>query len=459
MSRILVPKPYQELASKFLYDHPRCSLWAGMGMGKTVSSLLALDMLRLTGMLDAPVLILGPLRVARNTWPNETKKWAQYEGLRIVPIVGDLDARRAALNTPATIYSVNYEQLPWLIDYMGDRWPFRIVIADEATRLKGFRINKGGERVKALSKVAHAKVDRWINLTGTPAPNGLKDLWGQQWFVDRGKALGLTYSGFMQRWFQRSWSGHGVDPLPHADPEMKRLLADSCLTLDPNDWFDLKKPRHVPLKFALPAKARKAYTELERAMFTELESGTNVEVFAAGSLSNKCAQLANGAVYTTYPAWEEVHAVKLDLLKSVVEEAGGMPVLVSYAFKSDRDRILKTFGKDGVDISTEKGLAAFSSGHVAVGVAHPASMGHGIDGLQDVTCKLVRFGRTWDLELEQQIFERIGPVRQAQSGHQRVVDVYDLIAEDTVDEAIVARHVTKRSVQDSLLDYMNPRKQ
>lgn len=455
--RIFTPREYQQLAISFLLDTPRCNLWAGMGLGKTVSALTVVDILMATG-TDEPILVLGPLRVARDTWPGEIGKWEHLRHINIAPIIGEAEVRRNVLHQRADIYSINYENLPWLIETLGERpWPFKIVIADEATRLKGYRTKQGGKRAHALGKVAR-HTDRWINLTGTPASNGLKDLWGQNWFVDFGARLGHTHDAFMKRWFTTNLYTRMVEPNEYAKPQIYERLADITFSINPKDWFDLKDPIQNQVRVPLPAKVRAQYKQLEKDMFTTLACGTELEVFNAAALTNKCRQFSGGFVYTEHPKWSAVHDAKLDALESVVEEAGGAQMLIAYEFVPEKERILQRF-KNAVDISKPAGLAAFKSGDKQLGVAHPKSMGHGIDGLQDVCNRAVYFSMGWDLELHQQILERIGAVRQIQAGFDRDVWVTTIVAEDTLDDSMIERHASKREVQDLLLEAMSRRKQ
>jgi SNF2 family DNA or RNA helicase len=453
----------------WLRDNKRCALWAGMGIGKSSATLFALDMMRLTGELGTePILVLGPMRVARDTWPEEMAKWEQFRDLKIISLTGSESLRLKKLHAKADIFTISYELAPWLVEYWLERWPYRIVIADESDRLKGFREKKGGvgltskkaghagQRAHQLGRIAHNLTDRWINLTGTPAPNGLKDLWGQTWYLDRGERLGRTYGAFTQRWFKPKWSGHGIEPMPHSDKEIHAALADICLTIDPKDYFDLKDPIVTEIKVKLPEKARKVYKQLEKEMFAELENMQNIEAFNAADLTNKCLQVANGAVYTDYPNWSPIHDEKLEALRSIIAESGGSPILVAYSFKSDVARLKRAF-PTAVELSTELGMAAFRGGDSPIGLAHPKSMGHGIDGLQHVTNILVRFGHSWNLGERMQMLERIGPMRQMQAGLERAVYVYDIVAESTVDEDVIEAHAAKRSVQDALLLAMKRR--
>jgi|SRR6185312_7450851 len=462
----------------WLMSHKRCGLWAGMGIGKTSATMYVLDQLMKRGEIDRrnPTLVIGPMRVARDTWPEEATKWTQFQHLRIVPIVGTPHERVALLaDRSADIYTISYELAPWLVDQWLEKWPYRIVIADESDRLKGYRekggkkstsagvgnnrAGKSGKRAHALSRVAHNLTDRWINLTGTPASAGLKDLWGQTWYLDRGKRLGFTYTAFKDRWFRQKWSGFGIEPMPNATSEIPGLIRDIYLTVNPKDYFNLQAPIHTRLEFDLPAKARTIYKKLEDESYAEIEElGTSINAVNAAALTQKLLQAANGAVYTERPEWVELHDRKLEILDSVVSEASGSPVLVSYAFQSDKHRILKWFGKQAMDISTPQGLKAFKTGNIRVGVAHPKSMGHGIDGLQNVCNKIAFFGHDWKTGERMQIIERVGAMRQFQIGRTDGMFIYDIVARGTEDENVMKVHHENQSVQDVILASANRRR-
>lgn len=445
------PRRYQEGIRDYILDNPRCAIWASMGLGKSVSTLTALADLDL---VDGPALVCAPLRVAQSTWPDEAAKWGHLAGFDVVPVVGPLAQRRAALRRAAPVYTTNYEQLPWLVEELGERWPFHTLVCDESTRLKGFRQRQGTLRARALASVAHSRVRRWINLTGTPAPNGLQDLWGQTWFLDGGQRLGRTFSAFSSRWFRPHWSGYGITPLDHARPEIEQRLSDICLSLDARDHFDLREPIVNVVRVELPAKARVLYRSMEREMFAQID-GHEVEAFSAAARTIKCLQIANGAAYVdeTATEWVEVHDAKLQALDSIVSEAAGAPVLVAYHFKSDLARLLRAFPQ-GRHLDTDpQTIYDWNAGRIPILFAHPASAGHGLN-LQDGGNILVIFGHWWDLEQYQQIVERIGPARQAQAGHDRPVWIHQIVAADTVDELVLARRESKREVQDLLLEAM-----
>lgn len=467
-------RPAQPPMVKFIREVKRCGLYAGMGIGKTGAVLFALEALRILGEIDPrnPVLVVGPARVARDTWSDEVAKWSDFTHFKIVPLCGTPAERLVKLKQRADIFTVSYELLPWIVEYWLAKWPYRIVIADELERLKGYRekahyekrksigTNKSGasgKRAYAIGRVAHNLTDRWINLGGTPAPAGLKDLWGSTWFLDRGQRLGGTFTAFKDRWFRMRWSGVGIEPLPFAEKEIHAALKDICLTVDPKDYYDLKDPIVNDIRVKLPPKARALFEKMKRDLFVEIEARGGIEridALTAAGLMNKGLQIGNGFLFTKHPLWEKVHDAKLEALESIRSEAAGMPLLVQTSFIPDKQRILKAF-RGSVDISTPKGLAAFKGGAARMGVCHPGSMGHGIDGLQLITNQIVRYGHVWKLSETMQMLERIGPMRQYQAGLDRAVWEHRLIADDTFDDSVLEVHRTNGRVQDALLLALN----
>lgn len=456
-----IARTYQTLIIWFIVENLRCSIWAGMGLGKTIATLSAIDILRLAGEIERPVLVLAPLRVAQSTWPDEVKKWKHTSHLRIVPIVGSAKERSIALSREADIYTINYENVPWLVEQCFKRklWGFDMIVADESTKLKGFRLSQGAKRAKELARVSF-KSPRYVNLTGTPAPNGLIDLWGQNWFIDAGNRLGRTFTAFKDRWFQRSFDGYGVDPLDHSQNEIEDKLRDVCLSLNAADYFDLDEPIETPVYVDLPPKARKMYNDMESTMYTELdEIGLDtIEAVNAAARTMKCLQLANGAAYVgeDNKQWKEIHDVKLKALEDVIEEAAGMPVLVAYHFKSDLARLTKHFKKGRVLDSNPQTIKDWNAGKIPVLFAHPASAGHGLN-LQDGGNIIAFFSINWNLEHHEQIIERIGTVRQKQAGYERPVFIYYIMARDTVEDLVHARLKSKAAVQQLLMQAMKAR--
>jgi len=446
VTAVFRPRPYQELAYQHLLAHERCNLWADMGLGKTASTLTVLDYMYRFGYEHQPTLVLAPKRVARSVWPQEARKWAHLD-LHVSAVIGSAAQRAQALLRDAQVYTINYDNVPWLVEHLGARWPFCIVVADESTRLKSHRLRGGGVRAAALSKIAFRPVRRWFNLTGTPAPNGLLDLWGQQWFVDAGKRLGKTFTAFKERWFYPHPSGFGVKPRENAQTEIQKRLADCTLTIKSADWFALDEPLITIVEVELPKPAMKLYKDMEREMYVELAK-CGVEAFNSASKTIKCLQMANGALYTSDGLWEEVHSAKLEALNEIVEEAAGAPLIVAYQFKHDLARILKRFPQART-LDTEQDEAAWNAGEIPLLVMHPESAGHGLN-LQDGGHRIVFFGLWWALEPHQQIIERVGPVRQMQSGYKRTVMVYYITAAHTVDQDVIQVLRTKASVQDVL---------
>lgn len=460
MRRPFTPRPYHGLAMDHLAGVPRSAIFAKPGMGKSVMALTFLDYLHNVWGEDRPSLVLAPLRVARDTWANEAGKWAHLSGIEVVPIVGTTEQRKAALRRQAPVYATNYDNLVWLKDQFKTRpWPFATVVADESTKLKSFRLRQGGVRAQALAKVAHKDVERWINLTGTPASNGLADLWGQTWFLDAGQRLGRTFSAFQDRWFRPSKAGQFTkwNQAEHAQEEIQERLADICLTLEPRDWFDLKEPIVNMIEVELPASARAQYREMERELFTMI-AGNEVEAMSAAAKSQKCLQMANGAVYLEDgKTWVGCHTEKLDALEELAAETGDDPLLVAYQFKSDLARLRKRFPAALVLAETE-GMAAAMRGEGKIWLGHPQSMGHGVDGLQHHCNTIVFFAQDWNLEQHDQVLERVGPMRQLQAGKDRPAFVHYIVARNTIDELVMARRASKRSVQDLLLQYLKGRK-
>lgn len=458
MRREYTPRPFAPVAMRHLGDVERCALWAKPGMGKTSITMTFLDHLHNVVGEDAPTLVLAPLRVARDGWANEAAKWDHLSDMAVVPVIGDAKQRAQALRQDAQVYTTNYDNLVWLREHFtsrGQAWPFRTVVADESTKLKGFRLRQGGKRAQALAGIAHTNVERWINLTGTPASNGLEDLWGQTWFLDAGRRLGRTFSAFRDRWFRPVKAGqfHQWRAAEHAADEIHERLADICLTLDPKDWFDLHDPIVNVIEVNLPASARAKYREMERELFTMIDT-VEVEAFSAAAKYGKCLQMASGAVYLEDGVqWVKVHDEKLDALEELVEATGDDPLLVSYQFRHEFERLRERFPA-ALDLSKAADLSAAQAGKGKLWLGHPASMGHGVDGLQEHCNTVVFFAQDPNLEYHDQILERVGPMRQFQAGKDRPVFLHYLVARGTIDEVEMTRRSTKRSVQDELLAYM-----
>jgi hypothetical protein len=361
-----------------LAEHRRCALFAGMGSGKTSAVLHGLNAI---GVMDeGPGLIVGPKRVARDVWPSEASKWDSLPGIDVTPVIGTQTERFAALGRDTLWHAINYDNLPWLLCHFKDqrkKWPYRTIVADESTRLKGMRERgQGGKRTNALAAIAWMpQVRRFIELTGTPAPNGLKDLWGQLWFLDHGERLGTSYTSFKERWFQRAFDGHGIDPLPFAQEQIQEAIKDICLTVDPRDYISIDEPIETDIEIELPPKAMDIYRQMERQMFVELEHDFQmheVEAPHAAARTSKCLQIAAGFLYNEERLAIPVHEEKLDALDSIREEANGMPLLISYIFRHDLAMLKRKFPQlRHIDEVSEK---EWNAGHVPMMAAHPVSI-------------------------------------------------------------------------------------
>jgi SNF2 family DNA or RNA helicase len=496
------PRPYQGLMFDFMVRVTRGNLFVPMGFGKTSAVLWALVAFLLAG-LSLRVLVLAPLRVARSTWLDEVRKWTFFKDIRIGFIEDWLPEEKAFLSArwrlqravkvdetcrkpetkalmaevdrlhPAAqaarrrwvrqfhVVTCNYDVLQQLIDILGDKWPFDTVICDESTRLKSTRTKQGSKRGRALADVAFLpRLRRWYNLTGTPAPNGLQDLWGQMYFIDQGARLGKSFSAFQDRWFGFKREADAKNPkkfyakrilFPHSEAEINAAIADVSFTLNPKDWFDLKEPIVNHIYVDMPPAARAQYKQLEREMFTTIDGHQIIAVAAAPKMV-KCLQLAAGAAYIneSNEEWVNVHDEKIEALRSVVEEASGAPILVAYHLRSDLARLLAAFpGSRHLD-SDPQTIRDWNAGKIPLLLAHPASAGHGLS-LQDGGNIIVYFTSWYALENHQQILERIGPVRQMQSGYDRPVYVHYIMSRGTVDELILEVVEGKANLQDAFI--------
>lgn len=478
---VRVPRDYQRALRDFGLERPRCNWWAGTGTGKTSSALDLYDYLEVFGEVDR-VLVVSTKRVCTMVWPKEVRKWENFERFTVATAIGTPDQRLAALRSNAHITTINYDNLPWLVETMGESWPWPMVIADESTKIKSLRIDVrthpksgkvfmrksgGGERAMAIARIAHKKVRHWVNMTGTPSPNGLIDLWGQAWYLDAGARLGRSFSAFKDRWFRSVRVGDDafatvLEPFPHAETEIKQRLADITLTIEAKDYFDLPPTIYNKIAVTLPPKAYAQYREMEREMFVEI-AGNEIEAFNSGSKSMKCRQIASGAAYLKpddgrdVAPWIEVHDAKIDALRDIISEIGGEPIIVAYYFKSDLARLLKAFPQGVYFDDKPQTLARFVVGQIPILFLHPASAAHGIDEMQQACRHVCFFSMTWNLEEFQQVIERVGATRQVQAGFYREVYVHLLIGENTIEEEMVERVESKASVQDAIKQAMKKR--
>lgn len=444
------PRVYQTPAAAFLMRNQRSALWAKPGMGKTGTVLMLLDHMMLAGSVAFPALVLGPKEVIRSVWPAEIARWSRFQHLRYSAVLGTAAQRTDALRRPADVYGINYENIPWLVelfDKQGLEWPFKTLVPDESTRLKNFRLRKGGIRSTALSTIAR-KTIRCHQLSGTPSPNGLKDLWGQVWFLDFGERLGRTYTAFFNRWFEMDPYTRAVTPRPGAFKEITEKLSDITMALNPEDYFPIAEPVYIPVRVDLPQEARINYDLMERQLFLVL-GDSETDALNALSLSGKLLQMASGILYDNDGVTQQIHDVKIEALRSIIEESGGEPVMLVYWHRAILQKLKEAFP----EMAVYKGKPeeeAWNAGRVSLLAVQPMSAGHGLN-LQHGGRTMVFFEHNWDLELRLQVIERIGPTRQYQSGYQRAVLIYDIIANNTLDEELLSRNQGKLSVQEALM--------
>ncbi len=427
-----VPYPHQQAGIEWILDRPACALLWGMGTGKTVTTLTAIDLLLNDALEDGPVLVIAPKRVAENTWSKEAGKWGHLRHLRVSKVMGARNKRVTALNTPADLYVINRENVEWLVDWCLQHcggWPFPIVVIDELSSFKSAQ----AKRWKALRRV-RGRIRRIIGLTGTPRPNGLEDLWPEVYLLDQGARLGRTLSAFRTTYLvPEKMNGHIVysyRPREGAEEEVYEMLSDICMSIRKEDVLSLPGQIYEDIELTAPPSLLKQYKQFERDKVLEcLGADDEIVAGSAAALTNKLLQFANGAIYDMDGGVHHLHDIKLDALEELLEEAGGDPVLVLYAYKHDRDRIRSRIKCRELDKPED--IDAWNRGEIPVALAHPASIGHGLN-LQDGGHIIVWYGLTWSLELYQQANERLN-----RPGQKNVCRVYHLILKGTHDERVL----------------------
>ena len=436
------PYPHQQAGINWIIDRPAsCLLW-GMGTGKTVTTLTALDIILL--LEEGPVLVIAPKRVAENTWSKETEKWEHLNHLRISKIMGTQAERLKALSTPADIYVINRENVVWLVETVGKRWPFPIVVIDELSSFKSIQ----AKRWKALRRV-RGRIKRIIGLTGTPRPNGLEDFFPEIYLLDGGERLGKTIGAFRTRYLvPEKMNGHIVysyRPKEGAEEEVYSKLSDICMSIKKEDVLRLPGQIYEDVELTPSPALLKQYKQFERDKVMEcLDSKGEIVAGTEATLTNKLLQFANGAIYDLEGHVHRIHDVKLDALEEMIEEAGGDPVLVLYAYKHDAERIRERISCRALDKSED--IDAWNRGEIPVALAHPASIGHGLN-LQDGGHLLIWFGLPWSLELYQQANERLN-----RPGQKNVCRIYHLILKGTHDERVLKSLQKKEKGQAAALE-------
>lgn len=428
------PYPHQRAGIEWITQRPACALLWGMGTGKTVTTLTAVDRILNDYLEDGPALVIAPKRVAENTWTKEAQKWEHLRHLRVRPIMGTAKQRMEAVRTIfegpfSDIYVINRENVVWLVDLLQKRWPFPIVVIDELSSFK----SAGAKRWKALRRV-RGRIQRIIGLTGTPRPNGLEDFWPEIYLLDQGERLGRTLGTFRARFLvPEKMNGHIVysyRPKDGAEAEVYARLADICMSIRKEDVLSLPGQIYEDIELTPPAALLKKYKQFERDKVLEcLDEDGEIVAGSEAALTNKLLQFANGAIYDMDGQVHELHTVKLDALEELIEEAGGDPVLVLYAYQHDADRIRQRIPCRALDKPED--IDAWNRGEIPVALAHPASIGHGLN-LQDGGHIIIWYGLTWSLELYQQANERLN-----RPGQRNICRVYHLVLKGTHDERVL----------------------
>lgn len=409
-----------------------------------MTTLTAVDKLLNDYLEEGPVLVIAPKRVAENTWSKEASKWEHLKHLRVSRVMGTEKQRLAALNAKADLYVINRENVVWLVDLLGQRWPFPIVIIDELSSFKSAQ----AKRFKALRRV-RGRIKRIIGLTGTPRPNGLEDLWPELYLLDQGERLGKTLTQFRARYLlPDKMNGHIVysyRPREGAEAEVYDKLADICLSIKKEDVLQLPGQIYEDVELTPPPALLKKYKKFERDKVLEcLDADGEVVAGSEAALTNKLLQFANGAIYDMDGQVHELHTVKLEALEEMLEAVGGEPVLVLYAYKHDAERIRQRIDCRALD--TPEDIDAWNRGEIPVALAHPASIGHGLN-LQTGGHIIIWYGLTWSLELYQQANERLN-----RPGQQHVCRIYHLILKGTHDERVLKSLANKDEGQAAAIE-------
>lgn len=398
--------------------------------------------------------MIAPKKVAEGTWTREKDKWDHTRILRVSPVLGSQAKRIRVLNTPADLYIINRENVCWLVDYYRNSWPFDMVVVDESSSFK----SHSAKRFKALAGVS-GKIDRMVELTGTPSPNGLEDLWSQVYLLDGGERLGKRYTQFRERYFQPDRRGadgmvYSYAAKPGTEQSILDKISDICISMKAEDYLQLPDITYHEIPVELDAKAEKAYRELERKMVLELPEEEEISVTSAAALSNKLLQLANGAVYDEDRSVHEVHGCKIEAFLELVESLQGKPVLVFYNFQHDRERILKALSGSGLrvrELKTTRDEDDWNAGQIDVLLTHPASSAYGLN-LQQGGNHVVWFGLTWNYELYTQANKRLH--RQGQT--EKVI-IHHLVCTGTRDEDVMRALEKKDDVQNWVMESLKAR--
>ncbi|ABS40171.1 SNF2-related protein [Clostridium botulinum] len=445
------PWSYQEYAIKHIINNPAAGLFLDMGMGKTISTLTAIDNLLFLGDINK-ILVIAPLRVAEDTWSTEVDKWDHISHLRVSKILGTKKQRREALMKDADIYVTNRENIDWLVNECFSSWLWDMVVIDE---LSSFKSSKA-KRFRALKKV-RPYFKRIVGLTGTPAPNSLIDLWPQIYLLDGGKRLGKTITSYRQQYFnpgrRNQYVVYNWELKEGAEEQIHKKIGDICISMMAKDYLDIPARIDNVININLPKQSMDKYKQLEKDLVIELGED-DITATNAAVLTNKLLQMSNGAIYSEDKSVLEIHEEKLKALLDIIEAANGKPVLIFYSFKHDFDRIvnfLKTKKLNAIGLEDSKDIKKWNNGEIPILLVHPASAGHGLN-LQYGGNIIVWFGLTWSLELYQQANARLH-----RQGQKESVIIHHLVSKDTVDEDVIKALDSKEVNQNVLLEAVKAR--
>lgn len=438
------PHDYQSYCIQRIINDNAVGLFLDMGLGKTVITLTAINDLKYNRFKIQKCLVIAPKKVAEATWSKEAEKWDHLKHLRISKILGTESKRIRAVNTPADVYVINRENVPWLVDHYRNDWKFDMVVVDE---LSSFKSNKA-KRFKCLTWV-RPHIKKFVGLTGTPAPNGMMDLWAQVYLLDGGERLGRTITAYRQAYFIQNTHGGNFSTFEEkqeAAEEIRQRISDICISMKAEDYIKLPDRTDVVVPVELDSKARKMYDKFEKEMFLQIDED-NLDAGTAAVLSNKLLQMCNGAVYGENNV-VEIHNCKIEAFMELVEAAQGQPILVFYNFKHDLDRLKLALAKTKLtigELKSPKDIDRWNNKELNILFAHPASAAYGLN-LQAGGSHIVWFGLNWSLELYQQANARL--YRQGQKDK---VIIHHLVVDDSTDELVMDALKEKSGTQEALL--------
>ena len=442
---------YQNYCVEYLKTHPEAMLFLSMGLGKSVTALTAILDLMFDSFDIGKVLVIAPLRVAKTVWPEERETWEHANFLKMSVIVGSRGQREAAMRVPADIYVINRENVKWLVDYLEKRripWPFDMVVIDEISSFK----NHQSQRWKALRKV-RPQIKRLVGLTGTPASNGLMDLWAETFLVDKGARLGRFITRYREAYFKPAgmnpYNGvvYNYEPLPGAEEAIYSKISDITVSMKALDYLDMPEQVLVNHFVDMEPNERKLYDDMKKQLLVEVD-GEEIDAANAAVLSGKLLQMANGAIYNDERQMRIIHNRKLEMLGDLIEQANGQNVLVAYWYQHDHERIqeyLTDLGYKPRDLKSDQDIADWNAGKIQVGLISPASAGHGLN-IQKGGHILIWFSLIWSLEMYQQTNARLW-----RQGQKEVVTIHHIVTRDTVDGDVLNALKHKDMTQQNLI--------